>query len=315
MDQQHVTATGEAEHPDVTVVIPTRDRPDLLRQAVDAVVAQEYAGRVHVLVVFDGTSPDPGLERQGEQRRVTTTTNVRSPGLAGGRNTGLEAATTELVAFCDDDDVWHPLRLARQTALLTTRPDAVMATCGIRVRYADVSVDRRLEAEAVLHADLLRSRLTELHPSTFLMRREPLLREVGLVDEAIPGSYAEDYDFLLRVARVAPLANVPDALVDVRWHERSFFEGRWRTIVEALEWLLRRHPEFHGERRGHARVLGQIAFAEAAQGHRRAAVGRAVQTLLRWPLEPRAALAVAVASGAASPERVLRALHRRGKGV
>ena len=301
--------------PSVTVVVATRDRPELLREALAAVRDQDYEGSVLTVVVFDQSPADTSLVSSEARREVQVLSNTREPGLAGSRNTGILAADSELVAFCDDDDRWSPSRLSSQVRALAEEPGAVLATCGIRVLYGDHSTQRCLTQRRVHFQELLRSRLTELHPSTFLAVRRELLDRVGLVDEHIPGSYAEDYDFLLRAARVHPVVNVPEALVDIRWHEQSYFTRRWDTIVSALTWLLEQHPEFSGDRRGEARVLGQIAFAEAARGRRRAAVARAAATLRRNPRELRGVLALAVAAGAVSPDRVLRELHHRGRGM
>jgi glycosyltransferase involved in cell wall biosynthesis len=294
-------------------VVPTRDRPELLRQAVDSILGQDYPGPVTVWVVFDRCAPDPAFAgsfgASAADRQVVVLANDRTPGLAGARNTGILACTGEFVAFCDDDDVWLPGKLRAQVAAAGAA-DALVS-CGIRVRYADRLVDRRLAATRVTLTDLLRSRLTELHPSTFLFRRGA----VGLVDEEIPGSYGEDYEFLLRAARLAPIRNLPDVLVEVRWHRRSHFAGRWDTIATALGWLLDRYPEFGGEPRGRARVTGQIAFARAAAGQRRDAVRWAGRTLRGNAREPRAYLALAVATGAVSADAVLRLLHTRGRGI
>ena len=72
--------------------------------------------------------------------------------------------------------------------------------------------------------------MTALHPSTFVIRRSAL-DDIGLVDEEIPGSYGEDYDLLLRAARRAPVLAVQQPLVDVLWHEQSFFAERCRPYL------------------------------------------------------------------------------------
>ncbi|PRY01844.1 glycosyltransferase [Allonocardiopsis opalescens] len=309
-------AAPAGRRPDVTVVIPTRDRPRLLRDALDSVWAQDYPGGVHCLVVHDQCAPDPSLAARGGSppRSTSVLVNARTPGLAGARNTGLLAAATELVAFCDDDDLWLPGKLRRQVGVLAADPDAQLVCCGIRIRYGDTTAERSLDTAQVTLAELLRSRLTELHPSTFLLRTSAVRGGVGLVAEDIPGSYAEDYEFLLRAARQAPVRNVPEIGVQVRWHARSYFSGRWETVSGALRWLLDRHPELRLQRRGLARVTGQIAFAEAARGERREALRWVGRTLRTRPAEARAHLALAVLCGL-SPDAVLRALHRRGRGV
>src|SRR3954447_14923205 len=196
--------------PDVEVIVPTRDRPALLRSAVRSILSSEYAGDIRVLVVFDQSEPDQSLPGEdglgiGPGRQVEVLSNGRSVGLAGARNTGLLAAQAELVAFCDDDDVWLPRKLDRQVQALLDNPDAEFVCCGIDVFYDGRSHPRILQRDEVTLTALLRDRLTELHPSTFVMRRKSVVDGFGLVEEEIPGSYAEDYELLLRAARQHPI--------------------------------------------------------------------------------------------------------------
>ncbi|MDG4758701.1 glycosyltransferase family 2 protein [Micromonospora sp. WMMD710] len=302
--------------PSVSVVVPTRDRPELLRAAVRAILAQDYPGPIEVVVVHDQSTPDESLaESTDPDRTVRVTRNARTPGLAGARNSGTLAAGGEVIAFCDDDDEWLPGKLVPQVAALAADEKAEFVCCGIRVSYDGTTVDRVLDRDRITLDDLLRDRMTELHPSTFLIRATALRDGFGLVDEEIPGSYAEDYEFLLRAARSAPLLNLRTPSVLVRWHKRSYFAQRWDTISEALQWLLERYPEFAGQPAGEARVTGQIAFARAASGDRRGALRWARRTLRRNPREPRAYLALAVAGRVVRADAVLRTLHKRGRGI
>lgn len=303
----------KSDYPPVTVVVPTKDRPELLRRALDAIVAQDYPGRVHTIVVYDDATPDYTLYREGE-RAVTVLWNTRTPGLAGARNTALLLSDTDLVAFCDDDDAWLPGKLTAQVDTLAGAPDAALVTCGIRVEYGDRTVDRALDRDEVGFTDLLQKRFAELHSSTFLFRRERLV-DLGLVNEDLPGSFGEDYELLLRTARQAPIRNLPEVHVLVRWHHRSHFVRQWDTMAEALRWLLREYPEFATVRAGEARVSGQIAFACAALGDRREAVRWAGRTARRNPWELRAYLALAVASGAVKPDTLLNRLQERGRSI
>ncbi|MFC7326705.1 glycosyltransferase [Marinactinospora rubrisoli] len=300
--------------PEVTVVVPTRDRPELLRRTLRSITGQDYPGVITTLVVYDHDDPDHSLSDDSDDRPVLVLGNTMSPGLAGARNTGLLAAETDLVAFCDDDDTWLPHKLRAQVAVLRAEPETEIVCCGIRVAYNTTESPRVLDRTTVTFADLLRSRLTELHPSTFLLRRDALVHGCGMVREEIPGSYGEDYELLLRLARRAPIRNLPDPAVRVLWHSRSHFTGRWQTVSTALRWLLTEYPEFRLVPRGYARVAGQIAFAEAAAGRRGTALEWALAALRARPLEPRVPLAVAVACGLPA-DAVLRALHRRGKGI
>lgn len=305
--------------PSVDVVIPTRDRPQLLRSAIDGVLTQTYPGTVEVVVVFDQSDPDHTLEQGFDNRRVRVIANTRSPGLAGARNSGILESTADLVAFCDDDDEWRPEKLQRQIELLLRQPDTSVVACGMRVHYGDTIIERRVSDKigtgAVRVVDVLRDRLTELHPSSFLMDRTRLLDEIGLVNEEIPGAYGEDYEFLLRAAKAGPIRSTPTYDLDVHWHQQSYFVKRWETVCESLCWLLDRYPEFDTVPAGKARITGQIAFASAARGDHRGAWYWARQTIRANPREPRAYLALSVSSKVVSADRVLQELHRRGKGI
>ncbi|GAA3723678.1 UDP-N-acetylglucosamine transferase subunit ALG13/GT2 family glycosyltransferase [Spinactinospora alkalitolerans] len=305
---------AEPPWPEVAVVVPTRDRPELLRRTLRSIAVQDYPGRITTLVVYDHDAPDHSLADESGDRRVLVLGNTMSPGLAGARNTGILAAGTDLVAFCDDDDTWLPHKLRAQVEVMLAEPDTELVCCGIRVAYDTAEAERVLDRTTVTFADLLRSRLTELHPSTFLIRRDAMVHGCGPVNEEIPGSYGEDYELLLRLARRGPVRNVPEAAVRVLWHRRSHFAGRWQTISTALRWLLAEYPEFRLVPHGYARVAGQIAFAEAAAGRRDAALEWILTTLRARPTEPRGYLALAVTCGLPAGA-VLRTLHKRGKGV
>jgi glycosyltransferase involved in cell wall biosynthesis len=309
------TVTAERAWPTVSVVVPTRDRPELLRRAVTAILGQTYPGLVECVVVFDQSDPQLPWGDPGPSRRLQLVRNDRTPGLAGARNAGAARATGELLAFCDDDDEWLPGKLERQVEVLTRRPDAAVATTGIVVRYGDRDVTRLAPTPEITHRQLLRSRLTELHPSTVLVRRRELLDGIGLVDERIPGSYAEDYEWLLRAAKRAPVLAVQEPLVVINWHQSSFFADRWRTIISALTYLVDKHRELEQEPSGLARIYGQIAFAHAALGERGAARRWARRTLSLDRRERRAYLALAVSLRLVKARTLVRLAHVAGKGI
>jgi glycosyltransferase involved in cell wall biosynthesis len=308
-----VTISPSADSwPSVSVIVATRGRPQLLRRAAASILGQSYPGNLECVLVFDQQEPaDVPLEvPEGRQLRVMT--NTRTPGLAGARNTGITSTCGMVIAFCDDDDCWQPGKLVQQVGLLEQSAAAFVAS-GIRVCHGDRTVVRLPPAQ-VGFSELIRDRMTELHPSTFVMRRSAL-DAIGLIDENIPGSYGEDYDLLLRAARCGGVRAIRQPLVDVFWHEQSYFADRWQTIADALHFLLDKYPEFSGDPIGHARIAGQIAFAEAALARRSAAVRSSLLALRGNPRERRAYLALAVTAGVVSPKTVVRVANRRGRGI
>jgi hypothetical protein len=279
-------------------------------------------------VVYDQTEPDY-LLASTDGTPVLVLTNWRTAGLAGARNTGILALDTELVAFCDDDDRWAPGKLRMQVAALAGRPEAEFATCAIEVEYDDRVTARLAGVDTVTLAELTRSRMAMLHSSTFLVRRSALAAGaparptgapdpatgIGLVAEDAPGSQNEDWDLLLRAARRAAIVHVDEPLVRVLWGRSSHFAHEYATKISSLRWMIARHPEIRGCRPGSARVYGQLACWSAAVGNRREAWRWARQAARANWREPRTAIALAAMSGAVTVERVMSALHRRGRGI
>lgn len=306
-------SSGKAA-PSVATVVATRDRPELLRETLAAIDAQDYEGQITTIVVFDQTEPDLSLVVSEGNRQVIVVPNSRVQGLQGARNTGLEGTESDLVAFCDDDDVWAPSKIRRQVEVLNAHPDVHFVGSGVTVEYEGESVDRVRDDSRVTFRDLLRSRVFEAHPSTFLMRRAELIDKIGLVDEAVPGGYGEDYEWLLRATRLSDLIMVPAPLVIVRWHTASFYAERWQMRIDGLQYILDRYPEFETEPVGLARILGQMAFAKASLGDRKGAFEMAKRTLRLNPKEARAGLALAVAAGVPSA-MVVSQLQKRGNSI
>ncbi len=298
----------------VSVIVATRDRPELLRRAIDAIWSQAHDAPLEIVVVFDRTDADTSLERVEGDRRIRVTTNQRTPGLPGGRNTGVAAAEHAWVAFCDDDDEWLANKLARQFEALAATPQARAACTGIYIHYEGSDTVRIPDPELMTFQGFLADRMTEVHPSAWMMHRQFLVDEVGPVDEEIPSGYAEDYDLFLRTTRHSPLAVAAEPLVRVYWHGASFFFEKWKTIDEALEYFVDKYPEFADEPEGLGRIRGQQAVAQAAMGDRRRALRTVAEIIRLNPTEPRWPVAVAVAAGLPAAT-VLRTAHRLGKGI
>ena len=223
--------------PSVATIVATRDRPELLRQTLAAIDAQDYEGSITTIVIFDQTEPDHSLAVPEGNRQVIVVPNSRVQGLQGARNTGMLATSSDLVAFCDDDDVWVPSKIRRQVDVLRSHPDVHFVGSGVTIEYEGESVERVRDDSRVTFRDLLRSRVFEAHPSTFLMRRAEMIDEIGLIDEDVPGGYGEDYEWLLRATRITDMILVPAPLVTVRWHTASFYAERWQMRIDGLQYL------------------------------------------------------------------------------
>ena len=115
--------------PTISVVVRTKDRPQLLAQALESLAAGTYR-RVEVVLVNDGGKP-PSV-RDGFPFPVVEVNLPHNLGRAAAANAGVENATGEWVAFLDDDDLAEPEHLATLAGL--------SAAAGTRVVYTDAAV-------------------------------------------------------------------------------------------------------------------------------------------------------------------------------
>lgn len=107
----------------VSVVIPTFNRPALVQEAVESVLAQRGDAEFEIIVVDDGSTHDVkgALERRRDRIRYVRQQNA---GLNAARNHALRLAAGEYIALLDDDDVWLPFKTSLQLAALAKFPQA-----------------------------------------------------------------------------------------------------------------------------------------------------------------------------------------------
>jgi GT2 family glycosyltransferase len=305
------------EWPLVSVILATRGRPELVREALESVVAQDYAGDLEVVVVHDQEDTQAGLKdlaRPG--RSISLVTNdTHSPGLAGARNTGLDHVTADFVATCDDDDFWDSQKLRVQMTRMLREPETTVLGAGIRLLMGEDTVfEWPGDSPVISREQLLRHRRKELHSSTLLVRRH-VYDQVGGYDEKLPMSYGEDYEFLLRAIETGQIGVVNQPLASIRKYNASWFRERAEVVAEALQYLLDKYPELASSRRGSARLLGQIAFARSTMGERRVALRTAARAFRRSPIAPHAALAVVHATTGIDPRVLLGSVRKAGRGI
>lgn len=208
----------------ISVIIPTRNRAALLRQAIESVLAQEPCGIAVEILVVDDASTDDTMAVASSFPGVRYT-RVRAGSAAGSRNAGLARATGEWIAFLDDDDVWLPRKLRVCRALMSANPSARFVYSAATL--CDESL--RPKDRIWLGPDLERGQSprdafldTVMCPSVVVMHRE-VFAAVGTFDPSVPR--AEDRDMWLRAVYYGvACAGTSESLVLYR--ERDRIDGK-----------------------------------------------------------------------------------------
>jgi len=187
--------------PLVSVVIPTYDRNERLPAAVESVAGQTY-DHVELLIVDDG-SPVPVTETLTDPpsdglSSITFIRHDTNRGANVARNSGIRAATGEYIAFLDDDDCWHEMKLGKQVeAFLSSTPDVGVVCTGVR------RTDERGTSTSVptVEGDVTKDILTGAGFGQFssVMVRSDAIDDAGLPDERFPAW--QDLEWFLRLSK------------------------------------------------------------------------------------------------------------------
>jgi glycosyltransferase involved in cell wall biosynthesis len=253
--------------PDVTVVIPTYNRPALLRRAVASAWAQEQVS-LEVIVVDDGSMPP--VTASDVPQGVIVTRNGASGGVVSARNLGVQQARAPWIAFLDDDDWWAPDHVHRLLTAVTRAKAGFAYAATWNVDLANDQAVLRLAPSPVglvsqlLHANAIGT------PSCVIVNRS-LYLSLGGFDGRL--SVVADWDLWIRLAGAADAAVSPVATVAYAAHDANMSLDLPRLIDE-FKRLAACHAslcERDGIRFGDPGFSRWIAQLHRRQGRRRSA--------------------------------------------
>ncbi len=213
--------TGEYR-PSISAVIPAYNAARVLSATLESVLAQSYP--VTECIVVDDGSVDSTADIVGEFDARVTLLCQTNQGVAAARNRGVLEATSELIAFCDADDVWRQDKLELQVQALAEDPEASAAFCALVIVDAEcepVDEPPTPDFPSLDLASLIHHRVGEVpssSPSTMLVRRDTLIA-VGLYDGTL--SDAADWDLMVRLRKVGPFVGTTERATFYRDHEAA----------------------------------------------------------------------------------------------
>ncbi len=208
--------------PSICAVIPAYNAARFLRATLESVLAQSYP--VTECIVVDDGSVDSTADIVGEFDARVTLLSQTNQGVAAARNRGVMEATSDLIAFCDADDVWRQDKLELQVRALAENSEASAAFCGL------VIVDAELEPldepptpdfSSLDLASLIHHRAGKVPSavSSILLARRDTLIAVGLYD----GTFSDgaDWDLVVRLRKAGPFVGTTERATFYRDHEAA----------------------------------------------------------------------------------------------
>jgi GT2 family glycosyltransferase/SAM-dependent methyltransferase/tetratricopeptide (TPR) repeat protein len=246
--------------PTVSVIVPTYNRPERLREALQSVLAQTFQD-FEIIVVNDGdTEVSQVIDALPHGGRITYVKHAHNKGLAASRNTGVRLARGTYLAYLDDDDRYYPdhlevlVQALKQGAFKAAYTDAFRA-----IEVYDGHQRRVSQRDLPYSYDFNPARLlvTNYFPVLCMMHERACLDDIGLFDETLFAH--EDWDLWIRMATKYPFLHLKRTTAEFSWRTdgSSMTSGTKETYLRTTEIIYRKY-------RAHAERLPEVL--EAQQG-------------------------------------------------
>jgi glycosyltransferase involved in cell wall biosynthesis len=246
------------EAPFISVIIPTFNRLELLKETVASVRNQTFRN-FEIIVVNDGSS-DGTAEWLGSQPDLHAL-NQENSGIAASRNNGARVGRGRWLAFLDHDDLWAPEKLAVQAEFVKSNPEvALVAARHVRLgkKFRGSGQGRWTKGDLFVE-EYSRS---FIHTSSVMIRRD-VFEEI----EGFPTCYrfADEFDVWLKIASTYPLAYVDEPLVFIRLYESNTSHNRVGVRTDTYDILMKHYDPQRIPRRVFLKTLSDhdISFGRA----------------------------------------------------
>ena len=273
--------------PLVSIVIPTFNGANYLREAIDSVLAQDYR-HIELIVLDDGSTDDtPRILKEYKDKFYWET--QPNMGQAGTLNKGWQMAHGEVLAYLSADDSLFPSAVSRSVGCLLEDTKRVLTYCDYHLMDEKSKVIRRVHAPEANYQDMVVKIVCPPGPGAFFRRAG--FEKAGLWDSSL--RQVPDYDYWIRLGLHGRFYRIREPLAKFRVHGNSQShaepnEARSEEIVGVMKryFLLEGVPTTICQRK---RKALSSAHVVAARFHLRAgryglAFSRLLQALLLNPL-------------------------------
>ena len=231
--------------PFISIILPVYNRQHKIAKAIQSVLDQTYEYFELIIVNDASTDQTESVIRSFYDDRIRYFTHDRTKGASAARNTGINLAKGEWIAFHDSDDEWMPEKLEKQVEIVnrfgSIKPSPVIYTGfyrynrdGIREYIPSKSITKK---EGIIVNSLLNGNFVSTQ--TVILKKECILK-VGGFDENLPRF--QDWELWLRLAPEHPFILIDEPLVNVYFSEKSISADS-SLIVEAYRIIYEKHQK------------------------------------------------------------------------
>lgn len=231
-------------NPKVSVIIPTYNRAHLIGRAIQSVLNQSYRD-FEIIVVDDGSSDNIGeVVKSFNDERIRYIRHKENKGAAAARNTGIEAARGEFIAFQDSDDEWLPEKLEKQMKVFKNAPEEVgvvytdmMRITGNKKKY--FHSPKIMPEDKIIYERALDYGVMNIGIQTTLIKKE-CFDKAGIFDEKFPRFI--DLEFFIRLSKYYYFYRIKEPLVSYFDADKGITSNT-KALITARKLILEKYFE------------------------------------------------------------------------
>lgn len=232
--------------PLVSVIVPTYNRPDMLREALESITRQTYSN-LEILVINDGGQDvEEVISKSNAVGNVRYIRHSTNRGPAAAKNSGIRAAGGKYIAYLDDDDVYYPDHVETLVDFLENSHHLVAYTDAFRVilrlEHGTYAIEKR-DIPYSFDFDRDRMLIHNYIPTLCIMHETSCHGIAGLFDESLAAH--EDWDLWLRMSRAFEFGHIrePTCEFRLRMNEASITRDSRKEFLITLMAIHSRYKE------------------------------------------------------------------------
>ncbi|RKX94059.1 MAG: glycosyltransferase family 2 protein [Spirochaetes bacterium] len=195
---------------EVSVIIPTYNRANLIKRAISSVARQTFKD-LEIIVIDDGSEDDTDKIVQNIADSRIRYKKIDHSGVSRARNEGIKLSRGRWIAFIDSDDEWLDTKIEKQLKYLENHPqylachtDEIWIKDGVRINQG------KKHKKYAGNFFLPSLKMCLISPSSIIIQRD-IFTEIGGFDESF--KYVEDYELWLRLTSKYEVGYINEKLV------------------------------------------------------------------------------------------------------
>ena len=181
---------------EISVIIPTYNRCDLLKRAINSVIKQTITPKE--IIIVDNGSTDQTYQMVSSLFPEINYFIEKKRGVSAARNKGILESKSKWIAFLDSDDAWKPTKLEKQMEFSIFNQDKYRIIHTDETWYRNKKFLNQLKKHKKSGGNIFKNslQLCCISPSSVVLKKQ-IFDDYGLFDENL--EVCEDYDMWIRI--------------------------------------------------------------------------------------------------------------------